>query len=293
MGELVRVDTGALPAESQYRPLSKGAWFSRSLPLALGLGLGIGVLSIWISPLLMWVSVAGLVGYSIWRRRRMYQFLRENDDGVALLGAGDLEAASATFDRLCKASRRMPALHSLFVFNRAVAHLESGELDRARALLLAVVHAGWIGQRGALGVYYSNLLGRLAIVEALLGELDAAQGWRTRAHGATSAAKQGVLLLVDVVVEARLGKFERVAELVEEGWRRAENLMNAKHLRVVRLMQAFALEQSASSDYRAISRESEQLRALEAARGGQRGEFDYLCGGWESLAEFLQRHDLR
>ncbi len=293
MGELVRVEFDVLPTEGHYRPLRRSAWYSRSVPTALGLGLSVGVLSTWLSPLTLWVSLAGLVGWSIARRWRMYRFLRANDDGVAMLVSGEFAAAAEVFDKLCMGSTTMPALHSIFVYNRAVTHLESGELDRAVALLCAVLHGGWITSKGALAVYYPNVLSRLAIAEALRGRLEQAQAWRERAHTATSAPKQGALLLLDIVVEARSGHYKRVVELIEDGWGRAENHLTARQLRTLRLLQAFALErQGGAADYRAVSRETDLLRALEGARAGRAGEFGAMLAHWPELEDFARRHDI-
>jgi hypothetical protein len=160
------------------------------------------------------------------------------------------------------------------------------------ALLSAVLHAGWIGYRGALSVYYPAVLGRLAVAEALLGHVEQADGWRARAHAATSAAKRGSLLFVDAVVESRLQHFERVVEIVEDGLPRAENLVTARQLRSIRLLQAFSLERLASSDYRAVSRETDFQRAVQNLRDGRRGEHDFLAVAWDELAAFLRRHRL-
>ena len=292
MGELVRVDLDVLPGEPAYRPVGRAAWYARTIPTALGVGATAGLLTAWASPLLLWGAVAGFLGWSVVRRRRMYGYLRDNDDGVALLVAGDLDEATRVFDELCHRSRGMPALHSLFVYNRAVAHLERGELDRSIALFSAVLHAGWIGHSGPMSVHYPAVLGRLAVAEALRGRVEQADGWRARAHAATSAPKRGGLLLVDAVVEGRLGHFERVVERVEDGWTRAENLVTARQLRSIRLMQAFALERLSTSDYRAVPRETDLQRALQSVRDGRRGELDYLAVSWDELRAFLRRHQL-
>jgi hypothetical protein len=293
MGVLAKVDLDMLPREPVYRPIERQAWYSRSLPLAVGVGAGIGLLSTYLSPFIIWAGLAGVFGWVMRRRQRMVRMLRDNDDGVALLVAGDLDDAIGVFDRLCRHSRFMPGLHSLFVFNRAVAHLERGEHDRAAALLSAVLHAGWVGPSGALAAYYPAVLGRLALVEALRGRLDVAEAWRARAHATTSAAKRGSLLLVDAVVEARHEAWDRVIDLIDEGWGRAQNLLTARAQRAVRLMHALALEQVQGSDYRMESRDQDRRRALDAVRDGRVEDVAWLVPGWPTLAQFLERHGLR
>jgi hypothetical protein len=292
MGVPAKVDLDMLPREPVYRPIERQAWYSRSLPLAVGVGAGFGLLSTVVSPFVIWLGLIGVLGWVMRRRQRMVRLLRDNDDGVALLIAGDLEDAIGVFDRLCRHSRFMPGLHSLFVFNRAVAHLERGEHDRAAALFSAVLHAGWVAPNGALAAYYPAVLGRLAVAEALRGRLDIADAWRTRAHATTSVAKRGSLLLVDTIIEARRGAWDQVIQLVDEGWGRAQNLLTARAQRAVRLMQALALEQVQGSDYRMESRDQERRRALDAVRDGQIEDIAWLVPGWPTLAEFLRRHGL-
>jgi hypothetical protein len=292
MGELVRIDLDILPRDPVFRPIGRQAWYARSIPAAVGIGLVVGLLGAAIDPLVIVASATAVVGWSLTRRRRMYRLLRDNDDGLALIAGGDVEAAANLYDGLCARSRRMPALHSLLVHNRAVAHLEAGEPDQAFALLSAVVHAGWVGPRGALSVYHAGLLGRMALAQALRGEVDEAVIWSTRAHAATSEAKRGSLLLTDCAVQARCEEWSRVVELVEERWAQAENLNTARTMRAVRMFEAFALEHVAADQYRAESRETDRTRALSAAKAGPPGQFDHLATAWPQLRGFLDRHDL-
>ncbi|MGH1343249.1 MAG: hypothetical protein ACRBN8_16945 [Nannocystales bacterium] len=293
MGELARVDLDLLPQEPRYRPLTKRAWYGRRLPVSLGLGALAGVASVAVHPVAMWATLIGVFGYSIARRRSAANIARLNTDGLAMLMAGELVPAAEAFELLCEESRASPSLHSLTVCNRAAVFLEAGEPERAAGLLSAALHAGWIGTQGALSAYYPLVAGRLAMAEALSGRLDQAQAWRARAHAGTSAAKHGMHLLTDVVVEARAGNDETVVSLVAEGWDRAENLHSARQLRQVRLLEAFALERLAAVEYRGVSRETDAIRAVEAARTSTPGQFVGLTRPWDALAGFAERHSLR
>ena len=292
VGELVRIDLDILPRDPVFRPIGRQAWYARKIPAAVGIGLVVGLLGAAVDPLMVVASATAVVGWSLVRRRRMYRLLRDNDDGLALIAGGEVEAAASLFDGLCARSRRMPALHSLLVHNRAVAHLEAGQPDRAYALLCAVAHAGWVGPRGALSVYHCGLLGRLAMAQALRGEVEEAERWRSRAHAASSEAKRGALLLTDCLVEARAQQWERLIELVEQRWAQAENLNTARTMRAVRMLEAFALEHAQADLYRAESRETDRTRALAAAKSGPAGQFDHLATQWPELRGFLDRQDL-
>ncbi|MEM6290256.1 MAG: hypothetical protein AAGA54_03295 [Myxococcota bacterium] len=292
MADLVRVDLDLLPAEPRYRPLGKAAWYGRRIPSALAVGAVVGVCSVAVHPMAMWVAIIGIFGWSIARRRRMVGVLQKNDDALALLVSGELDAAATAYDDLCGQARGAPGLHSLLVYNRAAVYLDAGDPERAAGLLSAVLHAGWIGPKGSLTAYYPAALGRLAMAEALRGRLDQAQTWRARAHAATSAAKRGMHLLVDMVVEAKLQHYETVVTLAEEGWTRAENMLTARQLRVARMLEAFALEHLGTDEYRGVSRETDLARALEAARSSSAGEFQFLTAHWDELERFTQRHRL-
>ncbi|MBV1858520.1 MAG: hypothetical protein KUG77_08920 [Nannocystaceae bacterium] len=293
MGELARVDLDLLPREPRYRPLTKAAWYGRRLPVGLGIGTLAGVASVAIHPMAMWATLVGVFGYSIARRRKIASAARANMDGLAMLMAGELVSAAEAFERLCEESRGSPSLHSLTVCNRAAVFLESGEPERAAGLLWAALHAGWIGPQGTLSPYYPSVAGRLAMAEALRGRLDEAQSWRARAHAATSVAKHGMHLLTDVVVEARAGNDENVLSLVSQGWERAENLHSARQLRQVRLVEAFALERLRAGEYRGVSRETDSVRAVEAARSSTPGQFVVLTRPWDAVARFAERHGIR
>src|SRR5690606_29425576 len=104
--------------------MSRRRLYQMTMPLALAMGAGVGLIGTWVSPVLMWVPVAGLLGWSFVRRRRMFRYLKENEDGVALIAAHEYESAAAVYERLCRKARRVPALHSLFVFNRSIVDLE-------------------------------------------------------------------------------------------------------------------------------------------------------------------------
>lgn len=258
----------------------------------MGLGAGMGLVGTWMSPALVWLACTGLIGWSLVRRRRMFQWLREAEEGVAFMAAGEYDRAAAVFDPLCRRSRRTPTLHSLFVYNRSVLALETGRLESAVEGLRAVVEAGWIRERGTLAIYYPALLGKLALGEALLGQLTAAETWQRRAHRACIPAKSGSLLLVDAVIAARRGNHDALLEHIQTEWTRAENMMTIQQLRTVRLLEAFALAQLQGGEYRRPSRDDELLRALARAREAPVGSYDYLATAWPAMREFLEHHGL-
>ncbi len=290
MGE-VALTVPALPDERHYRPVRRGPYYARSLPLALAFGLGAGalVLAIPLDPLL---TVVGIWGVVIWRlirtRRRAHTIARDTDEAQALLAAGELDTAAEAFEELCRAGTSMPAFHCLLVYNRAVAYLRSGELERASSLLHAVLDAGWFSVKGsAFGTHLPMVYSTLAACSALQGQVKAAIQWRERAHASISDVKRGQLLAVDVLVDGRCGAFDRVLARVSETLPRAENLLTASQLRLVRLVQAFALERRHVSRYREQSHRGEIQACLAAGRPSRPEELRHVVENWPEFREFL------
>jgi hypothetical protein len=293
MAALVPVAVRELPAERHHRPVGRVRWYLGTLPAAAGLGLGLGVVMAlapgppWIVVALLW---AGLVGRSIGQRGRSQRMIRVNDEAQALLAAGEVARASAMFETLCRSSRGMPGLHSLFVYNRGVAYLRAGEPQRARALFLAVLRGGWFARGGVFSGYRPLLFAALASAAAIEGDVDDAIRWQRAAHDSVFEAKRGILLVVDAMIAARGERWAEVVRAVDEGWTRAENLLTASHLRILRLLRAFALERDPRASYRGESPDAEIRAGLAAARPFQSGEFDHLVARWPDFRQFLVRH---
>jgi hypothetical protein len=219
------------------------------------------------------------------------RLLRDHDEALALLAAGDLVRAGTLFEDLCHRARSMPPLHSLFLHHRGLVELHSGKHDRARAMFLAVLAAGWLSTwTSTLANHHVRTLAALAMCEVLRGELDAAAEWREQASSRTTPARRGSLLLIDALIVARRDPLERLVTVVDAGWERAENLLTASQLRVLRLLKAFALERTDRGRYRGSSSDAEIRQALEGTRPFRAGEFDYLTPHWPEFREFLERH---
>lgn len=73
---------------------------------------------------------------------------------------------------------------------------------------------------------------------------------------------------------------------------RAENLLAASQLRLVRLLEAFALERLQPLQYRHASIGSEIEAGLAAGRPRTPEELRYVIDQWPEFREFLARHDI-
>lgn len=274
-----------LPAE---RTLGRAGWYARALPVAVVLGASAGIAAVHISPLIMWAVLAGVLAWTLARRRKMIAMLRDHDDAIHLVAAGDLEGARATFVGLVADARSMPALHALFSLGLAGIELDGGEPALALDRLQAVRASGWIGARGVLGGQRPVLHGRLALAHACLGDEAAALAELDRAHVLLPAARRGSLLLVDAVVLLRAGRLRDARARITEDLSRARQLLSAAKIGCVRVLEAWAEQLEERPDYRSPASAADLGGLLED--DATRSAVARLAQTWPELREFVGVH---
>lgn len=242
----------------------------------------------------LWLGGAGYIALLTWgvRRRLVGQrMIRRNDEALALLAAGDLQESATTLDELAAGGRNAPGLHALVVANRATVALRMGELEKAQVLYRSALESRWFHiRRGAFPLLLPVVLAGRATCEALLERHDEADALRREALDNVSAAKRGVLLLMDAIVLTRRGDFEAALASIDRDANRAENFLSAPQRRTLRLLEAFAFERTKGSGYRDEPMPARLRLAIEEAREAQGGQVGYLSARWPELRAFLQRH---
>jgi hypothetical protein len=277
----------ALPPERYYRPTSRGLAALRSAAYFLALIGAVAWLQVAFSTrgaALIGLLYVGGIAWALLRRRRAPAWVKRNDDAVALLAGGKIDQAAVDFEALCRASRSVPHLHSLFVYNRGAAYLRQGEPERALALYSAVLRAGWTRQP-ILATIHPLLLSDVAAGLVIMAKLDDADWWRRQAHAAYSSARSGKLVLLDAMIELRQSHPREVVSDVHDRWTDAEGALNPPQMKILRLLLAMALTEL---DAPANAREIQRL--LDGAHPFTPGEFDHLLGRWPELERFLARH---
>jgi hypothetical protein len=130
----------------------------------------------------------------------------------------------------------------------------------------------------------------LAACTALQGLVEDAKHWRKLAHDNISDAKRGQLLAVDALVDGRSGALGDLVQRVDDTLPRAENLLTASQLRLIRLLKAFALEGLEVSRYRGESHRAEIDHCLATGRPSQPNELKHVVDHWPEFQQFLQMH---
>jgi tetratricopeptide (TPR) repeat protein len=221
------------------------------------------------------------------RSRRLASLATRNEQALALLGGGRLQEAARVFDSLVDASSRYPDNHSIFVMNRALVHLQEGDLDESSALLSMLAAMNTFDKSGYAEPRF-QLFKSLSLVEALRGELASAAVWLTRAAQTISPRRRSLLLDLEAIIEARRGSYAAAAAKIEAGWQEAEGVLPLQGIKLLALLHGFALE---AADVKA-GRNDEVERLVAMARSLPPGSYRFLATRWEELHAFCLRHGL-
>lgn len=235
------VSTATVPRE--LRPLSRRGAALRLGGVTVGLGVAVATLvallpSSWFAGAMI-VLYGGLFAEGMRRRRLVYALVRENDDAVAMINAGRARAAALTLEALAQRAGAIPWLHSLIVYNRAIASLRMGEYLVAQALLDGVRTSRWLNSprlpyRELLAVAYGQ-------VAWGLGDLAQARAWIDTASQTLSAARRGILVPLHVMVLGAEGRWADALQVARVGRPDLEAVATAGQMRMLRALEAFVL----------------------------------------------------
>ena len=299
MNEPIPVDERLLPPEGIFQPAPRRllnlnyAWL---VIFALSWAFVSFLENRWLMPAgaSNW-CLGGLVGALILllisRTRRTRTWTNRAREAIVKLHSGDPEDAQAAgkiFDELCRESYGTPMrhMHAGFVYNRAVIYLYAGNPDRALALNMAVFKSRWFEeQRYGMFHYLPEILENTARCYAIKGALEKAEEYQLIAHDVTEPEREARLVLLDLVIAIRRGRYDVAIKDADARREEIEKLMSPADVKSVRVLRAFALKLQKPD----LS-EAEMTEALEGTKFFTEGQFDYLAVSWPEFREFLAAH---
>ncbi len=222
------------------------------------------------------VELGSLLGYLLFGVLAGKMWRVESNAAIRSLNDGDPAAAVRTLDALLARCRPYPAAYSVYLMNRGIAALRLGHLDEARAIFESIRHAGWFELR-KLRRLLPNLLVDLGYVEALAGNLDAAEECQRRAH-AMLVSPAITALILDVTIAARRGRLDDAEALMQSKWLAFESSASAIAMKKLRVLRAFVA--SVRGDRAAVASWLEGVKPL------QKGRFSYVGLQWPEFAAF-------
>jgi hypothetical protein len=227
---------------------------------------------------------ACLVAWVAWLAVATRRFNARHVPAVTRLNEGDLAGAEAELQALAARRFYPKGLRAMALYNAAVARMRSGDLDGALALLERAHH----GSFAVVRTHARELaMCTTASCYALRGDLDAAERIVVGGRPKVGATFADHLLLPEAILALRRGRPEEAAKRLESSWVRAEGTLQARSMRGLRLLRAFAVAQL---DARTHATTLGML--LDGLRPVRRGEFDYMAVAWPELRAFLETHDL-
>ena len=264
-----------MPVESYYRPRPIGRATGGLLFLTMMFTGFVFGAPAWL--------LAGIVCFyvvALGATREGAEAIAKNQQAIDLLNNGNVHDAAREFDRLARTETKQAA-HAVYVFNRAVAYMLEGRLQKAMSLLNAVDHSRAF-DRGPNRAYGPYLYAEMATCLALMGLIPEAKAEREKAFRALNPEELHRLVLVDAIVALRQGDPRSALQIMDQYWDQAYENLRPPSFRGLMLMRAFALKQlgQTSSAYEGL---------LRATRSSRPGEFDYLGVDWPLMKRFLMQ----
>jgi tetratricopeptide (TPR) repeat protein len=220
-------------------------------------------------------------------RARQSRAVQKNLHAIQLLNEGHVEEAGEVFERLAQSEMRSWG-HAVFVFNRGVAHMLAGRLQRAFSLFNAVYYSRafrWGSHRG----YEPLLLIEMGTCAALLGWMKEAEDYRKKALDCLPQSEFPRMLILDALILVRSGRHQEAISVISRDWDAAEHVIRPPSLRSVRVLMGFAMEATGmanSQDFRLLMEASKPERFNPHASFN---EYDYLGVQWPQMLDFLRR----
>jgi hypothetical protein len=299
--QLVNVELPALPDQAARKART------------VAIGVGVGALMIvtytiaFASGIPLLEYVVGAVGMviAVNEHRRVEHGNRVYDNARADMRSGKIMSTAEDVDEVLLrsgSSLRHAVVYVRLALLRGVLALRLGQLQEARARLLAVEATGWLGtfriSRQATGEAYASL----SICASVRGDIDEARSWLARGqevldptheHAITPHKDDAVdssslsLELAEATLLAREDKHQQLFSLLQRLGRDETDLLG----RALYLLQAYTLHRlSAGEDeYRGIF-SSMPIEPLLAKL--ERGELDFMAVDWPELHAFMQARRL-
>jgi hypothetical protein len=229
--------------------------------------------------LLAGILVALIVAMAImlWQRFRVAEWSAALSHANKLLARGEAEKAALLLDKLARDAQTSPAFHACTLVVLALAWLRLADRERALALLQAADESTWLdGERTR--AWRVVMLGALATVCALDGNLDAGEAYRDRARTSARSEDRPSWIVAHAMLEVMRGRDAAfVAEMEADS---ALHGLGDTQANVLRIIHAFSLDR--------MGRGEESKRVLSGARA-PRSDETRLLDDWAELGEFARR----
>lgn len=299
--QLAKVELPTLPDKSArtVRTTAFGVGLVGLMVVTYAVVFAIGI------PLLEYVLGVGGLVWAVKDRRRVELANRIYESARADMRSGQIVAAAKAVDEVLigsGSSLRYAVVYVRLALLRGVLALRLGQVEEARARLLAVEATGWLGtfrlSRQATGEGFASL----SICGSVLGDVEDARSWLARGREVLDPTREHAIIphkddeidsssvsleLAEATLLAREDQHQQLFALLERLGRDEGDLLG----RALHLLQAYTLHRLAEgeSEYRGVF-SSMPIGPLLAKL--QRGELDFMAEHWPELRAFMQARRL-
>jgi tetratricopeptide (TPR) repeat protein len=229
--------------------------------------------------LIPWLGLLFITYVTVVRRTKgADEVVEKNAQAVALMQAGEREAAAKIFQELSRTPKLLRAEVSL---NRARLFIEQQRFVDALVILEKL-----LDEKSPSVDFSVAVLAAHAEHQALAGDLQLGEQSYDRAVELAAPARKGSLLYVETLMRLRRGAWKLVTEMPDAEWFSAEGALSAVGMKRMRVLRAFAIRSLPPAQQSAKAPEEIQS-LLAGVRPCRPGEFDFLATRWPELKSFL------
>jgi hypothetical protein len=225
--------------------------------------------------------MVGFVAWSVVARRRSKAWNKTNGEAVRLIGEGEPLKAAALLDDVLARSRPFAVVHSLYLWNRALAGTRLGHFAEARVMLRSILATDWFSCT-AYAPFVPSVMISLGTVEALAGRLEEAESWQRKAKAKLLASSAPIDLALGLLVAARRGTLDDAEALCQANWGAAEATLSAREMKLLRVLRAFVAHLRAPEQHALVD------TWLAGVKPVPNRMFAYLGAEWPEFAVFEQ-----
>lgn len=236
------------------------------------------------NPLALMLPVAAVIGFVTLLRRTTRRANAKLGAAGNLVQRRKLDEAEALLTSIARNAGGNRQIHGLSLLQLAGVHALRGDCERSLQLLVVIDKNKSI--RRLQTHVAESIPFFIARAFALLGEIDAAEGWLARANKGRNFLQQHTADVTEALLRARQGRHKDAAALLEKHWDLLETSATGDAMKAMRAVLAFCLERIGGQDKAVDDKRIDMLLA------GARPFGDELRGvarPWPDLMEFLLR----
>lgn len=270
---------GLLPAEAHYRST---ATLGRKVISSLSSTLVIFVIVLLILNGSSWgfLYLLGYLGVVFTQKAKTKRLHKKNTIAVEFLNDARYDDASVIFEALTR-SEQNSSSHPIYIYNRGVAFLLSGDHLQAFSLFNSVLRAGIFSLSNT---YFTSLYSDMATCLILEGRVQDSKYYLDKSELTAAKNSPGILQFSQTLYRLRNHQYIPAFNSILTHWSVSEETQRYPFRRATSVLLAFSAQKSGHESH--IQSALEQLGEMTAESYSR--EFYWLYKSWPELWDFIK-----